>query len=290
MSFWLVSLSHSIIYIQLLFIIIITLQHICAAFEDIDGTHDVVGYARPLLLRSSGPHRILAVTGEMVFDRADVNFDDFPDVILHEMGHVLGIGTLWDKKDLVSGSSRCVYNTNSKASAEYRCLSGCRSGSIPLGTKCSHWSESCFGDELLTSRSDNDMHLSRLTVAALDDLGYLVNYNGADTTMTKSSLSSSCRCNRRLGEAEASFDTNRLPQPRKLSQAQQASEQMAQDFGLELLKKEQADLQLDVEEGTSALAKSTSNSDDLEAANVVSVFYKDPDTHKIAHTIVRGDI
>ena len=253
------------------------LQHICAAFEDIDGRHDVVGYARPLLLRSSGPHRTLAVTGEMVFDKADVHFDDFPDVILHEMGHVLGIGTLWHKQALVSGSgSRCVYRQTSKASNEYRCLSGCRNRAIPLGHKCSHWAESCFGDELLTSRSDNDMYLSRLTVAALEDLGYLVNYNGADSTMTKNSLSSSCRCNRRLGEL-----VERPAQQRKLSDAQLAAEQRAKDFGMGIL--QQDDLE------TTAQARS-SGSSEVEAANVVSVFYKDPDTDKVVHTIVRGDI
>ncbi len=52
-------------------------------------------------------------------------------VILHEMGHVLGIGTIWNSLGLASGFSY----TGAHALAEYRTLTGNPSAtSVPLET------------------------------------------------------------------------------------------------------------------------------------------------------------
>ena len=47
--------------------------------------------------------------------------------------------------------------------------------------------------------------ISRVTVGALDDIGYTVNYDGADR-YTKNDLGASCQCNRRLGDKENALD------------------------------------------------------------------------------------
>ena len=106
------------------------------------------------------------------------------DVILHEMGHVLGIGTLWISKHLASGFNY----TGANALAEYRILSGNPSAtSVPLettggsGTAGAHWSEAVFNNELMTGFISGTFNpLSRLTIASLKDIGYSVDIGAAD--------------------------------------------------------------------------------------------------------------
>ena len=62
----------------------------------------------------------------------------------------------------------------------YQELSGC-SSSIPLEqdiatSNCAHWSEKCFSDELMSSVANDELPISSLTIAALEDLGYQVDY------------------------------------------------------------------------------------------------------------------
>lgn len=95
----------------------------------------------------------------------------------------------------------CPYNYDSRASAEYRTVSGC-DAAIPVetnfgsGTQCGHWDEDCFLGELMTGFSTDGLELSIFTVAALDDLGYIVDYSRADP-FDVSKMSPSCVCNRR---------------------------------------------------------------------------------------------
>ena len=80
--------------------------------------------------------------------------------------------------------------TGAHALAEYRALTGNSSASsVPLesgggaGTRDAHWSEAVFNAELMTGFAEGagvPMPLSRLTAAAMWDLGYLVNLAAAD--------------------------------------------------------------------------------------------------------------
>jgi hypothetical protein len=106
-------------------------------------------------------------------------------VVLHEMGHVLGIGTLWNEFGLKSD----FYNyVGQNALAEYRRISGNPSAtSIPLettggsGTAGVHWSEAVFGNEVMTGYiSPPSMPLSSMSIASLRDLGYAVNWGAAE--------------------------------------------------------------------------------------------------------------
>ena len=99
-------------------------------------------------------------------------------VIMHEMGHVLGIGTLWGTLGLRSGYGY----TGAHALAEYRALTGNPGAtSVPLetnggsGTAGAHWSEAVFNAELMTGYIElggTFMPISRMTIGALEDLGY----------------------------------------------------------------------------------------------------------------------
>ena len=160
------------------------------SIQPIDGTDGVLGRAGPTILRRDTE---LPLTVIMEFDQADVvsleNGGRFEDVILHEMAHVLGFGTLWSRKDLIRGTGPLDPRfVGPAASREFAALEGQGAGSVPLsitggaGTRESHWRELVFGDELMTGfLSGGERPLSRLSVAAFEDIGYDVDYSSADS-------------------------------------------------------------------------------------------------------------
>jgi hypothetical protein len=140
----------------------------------------------------------------MRFDSADVaNLEaggTFDEVILHEMGHVLGIGSLWQVPNFFNLINYAPTTlpcrntptfttqptfTGASARLEFNVLGGV--GNPPIengftaGTKCVHWDENFFNNELMTGFLDSGSNpLSRMTVGSLRDLGYQVNKNPAN--------------------------------------------------------------------------------------------------------------
>ena len=161
-----------------------------ASGTNIDGQRRVLGRAGPTLIRILGG---LPITGTMAFDIADLGLLErnggLVNVIVHEMGHVLGIGTLWSTMGLLQGSGTAnPIFIGPNAMREYGLLLGA-SGPMPVpvantggaGTREGHWRETTFGNELMTGFLDGGINpLSRVTVAALEDMGYQVNYSAAD--------------------------------------------------------------------------------------------------------------
>jgi hypothetical protein len=107
------------------------------------------------------------------------------DVITHEMGHVLGVGTIWDLKKLLKGvggtNPTFVGKGAQKAFGELSKAAGKPGTAAPVpventggvGTRDSHWRETVFKKELMTGFvADAKNPLSKLTVASLADLGY----------------------------------------------------------------------------------------------------------------------
>ncbi len=160
----------------------------------IDGPGQILGQAGPTRLRpaSAGAAAFLPAKGKMAFDTADLQQmqqnGTLNDVITHEMGHVLGIGTVWNAKGLLqgSGTSNPTF-TGQNAMREYGVLRGDGPTPVPVentggpGTANSHWRETVFRNELMTGfvgAAGNP--LSRMTVASLQDLGYTVDLNAAE--------------------------------------------------------------------------------------------------------------
>jgi hypothetical protein len=157
----------------------------------IDGEGAVLGQAGPTFLRLTDG---LPLAGSMEFDQADLKKMEsegtLQSIILHEMAHVIGIGTLWERKNLLTGqNTKNPLYTGANAVREYDALLGKKSGGIPVantggpGTALGHWRESVFQAELMTGYAEKggvDMPVSRMTVAALQDLGWSVNYDKAD--------------------------------------------------------------------------------------------------------------
>ncbi len=153
---------------------------------DIDGYGGVLARAGPCFIRRESG---LPLAGVIELDRADLGRDQqiILDVVTHEMGHVLGIGTLWPLRSLVhdreGDDPRFL---GSVALTAYQEMGG--SGAlVPLentggtGTRGSHWRETSFRTELMTGWINAGVNpLSRLTIASLRDLGYQVRLTAAD--------------------------------------------------------------------------------------------------------------
>jgi hypothetical protein len=157
------------------------------AVRPIDGVGGIVGQAGPTCLRATSN---LPVAGQMVFDSADVAnlvaSGIFDRVVLHEMLHVLGYGTIWNLLGTATGTGGADPRyQGGRGVAEWSLLGG--SANVPLentgaaGTRDSHWRESTFGTELMTGYLNTGTDpLSRLSVASLADLGYQVDVTQAD--------------------------------------------------------------------------------------------------------------
>lgn len=166
---------------------------IYARVTPIDGPGKILGRAGPCYVN---PETRLPVMGVMEFDEDDmpnlIANGSLKEVIMHEMGHVLGIGTLWNYyRDLLVGQgSDDPYFRGSSALAQFALINTATYSGNPVpvenqggaGTRDSHWRESILGRELMTGYISLNVvnPLSRLTVGSLEDIGYVVNMAAAD--------------------------------------------------------------------------------------------------------------
>lgn len=160
-----------------------------AVVDDIDGPGGVLAQAGPCAVRSDTRLPAVALVR---LDRADVDAAArdgwLNDVVLHELGHGLGIGTLWLAMGLVRAESFAnPLFTGIAAAAAYSHLRGTPQAEVPLddsqvpGTFIVHWRESVFGSELMTGYINQGVNpLSALTAASLRDLGYIIDPTAVD--------------------------------------------------------------------------------------------------------------
>ncbi len=155
---------------------------------------NLLGQAGPCYSRSTTR---LTTVGEMEF--VDTQMDgllaanQLTDTVMHEMGHILGLGTHWQALGLaanVLGGSLCGTDPQYigvNALREYHALGG--TGNIKLenlygpGTCEGHWKEGIFGTELMTGFLNGGVAnpLSRMTLASMQDLGYSIDLSKADS-------------------------------------------------------------------------------------------------------------
>ena len=178
---------------------------IYAQVDSIDGAGGILGQAGPCYVRTTGGFPILGV---MQFDSADLagleTAGQLGLVIEHEMGHVLGIGSLWNLSlsgttifDLLAEAcpttGTCTTDPHfigTRGIGAFDDLGGTSyvaSAKVPVengggaGTVNSHWRETVFSNELMTGYLNAGSNpLSVMTVASLLDMGYLVSYPDAD--------------------------------------------------------------------------------------------------------------
>jgi len=146
---------------------------ITAELGAIDGSGGILGQAGPTSLRTGS---YLPATATMQFDIADVTDlgTAFADVVLHEMSHSLGFGSIWDRLGLVTNGEF----TGANALQQYHDVMH-QTGNIPVeqdggsGTAGSHWDEETFGNELMTGYlNDGANYFTGMSAASFADLGY----------------------------------------------------------------------------------------------------------------------
>ena len=159
-------------------------MEIAASAPAIDGPGNVLGQA--------GPRRgtfydggVYVTQGIMEFDTADLgvleNRGTLLDVIVHEMAHVIGFGTIWgffddlyvfDSGEYLGKFALAMYQEEFDANASF----------VPVeldggpGTANGHWDETWAGgrSDLLTGFLDSPTTISNTTLAAFADIGYIV--------------------------------------------------------------------------------------------------------------------
>lgn len=184
--------------------------NITVNLQAIDGVGGVLGSAGPTNAKLNAaqtavtPTYLYTQTGTMTFDTADVagllGDGSFDEVVLHEMGHVLGIGTLWDSSDVGFAGRQELYVNNSGqytgafGLAAYNAEFGQAGTFVPVelgggaGTANGHWDEVNGGagltgrvslltgkdmrDEIMTGWLNTPAFISQLTIQGMQDLGY----------------------------------------------------------------------------------------------------------------------
>jgi Big-like domain-containing protein/leishmanolysin len=177
---------------------------ILASFRNLDGPGNILAQAGPCLIRDANNDDQFEVgdlpgVGVMTFDAEDLDFVQqngvLGAVVMHEMGHVLGIGSLWSSMKLladpvrVGGSAADPHFTGTKALNAFDAAGGASypDAKVPVentggaGTVDSHWRESIFDTELMTGFVDLTSNpLSAVTAASLADEGYQIDQTKTD--------------------------------------------------------------------------------------------------------------
>ncbi|TFG50756.1 MAG: hypothetical protein E4H38_03000 [Gemmatimonadales bacterium] len=161
-----------------------------------DGVGNVLGAATPCFLRPNGPNPDTPIIGYMFFDTADLaNLEangSLSDVVLHEMGHVLGFGTIWEGFSFnvidpgVVGPTGLGY-TGGNGLTAFLTVNNGNGTVVPVdatggeGTERSHWDENLLRSEIMTGFISGIIRpLSATSIASLADIGYQVNLGVAN--------------------------------------------------------------------------------------------------------------
>jgi hypothetical protein len=175
--------------------------------DSIDGPGSTAGEGGPCIIRDP-PAAMLTALGTLTVDTADVSYlaqnGSLTDLLTHEMGHILGIGTLWGPlctTDNTANGPQCFPNTatgiggsdprfigaNARAASAELGFTPDSSTGVPIentggaGTKDGHWRATVFGHELMTGTLHTGGNpLSLVTIEALADFGYSVVPEAAD--------------------------------------------------------------------------------------------------------------
>lgn len=173
---------------------------------DIDGPGGTLGQAGPCTSRIAGdpddpiPASVFPILGQMQFDAADLDQLEangaLDAVVLHEMAHVLGFGTMWGLKGLLQnpslpsnqGADTHFSGDDAISAFDLAGGSGFPDSKVPVeneagqGSGDSHWREVNFGTELMTPflTSGTPNPLSAVTIASFADLGYGVDMSQSD--------------------------------------------------------------------------------------------------------------
>lgn len=165
---------------------------IFAAVVEIDGVGGVLARAGVCGVREGSNMPALA---SMVYDASDLANANLYTTVLHEMGHALGIGVLWNAFGLLRNPSSDnpgadTHFTGPLAVAAFNDAGGLgyAGAKVPVenqsgaGSDDTHWRYSAFGYELMNPfLQAGHSPLSAVTIQSLADMGYQVDVGAADS-------------------------------------------------------------------------------------------------------------
>lgn len=176
-----------------------------AVVEPNDGPGGILGSAGPTSYGFDDSGFALATEGFMTFDSDDFSesSETFERTVLHEMAHVIGIGTLWFENDVYDSSAPSVTDpVTGESVGQYTGaggLAGWQSEFDPgatyvpvekeggTGTADGHWNEGLGGGTtgyvssitgqdanttLMTGWLNDDSYISNATLGSMEDIGY----------------------------------------------------------------------------------------------------------------------
>jgi hypothetical protein len=155
----------------------------------IDGDGGTLARAAPVVARTDGSNFTTSSAGIVQIDEADLDNSQLQEIITHEIGHVLGIGTTWDAVTDVNTVDPVHEGSNTTTAFQSFEQSDAYLGEgVPLerfggaGTALGHWAENNFDNELMTGaiNTNSENPLSRVSLAALADIGYPIDLQAAD--------------------------------------------------------------------------------------------------------------
>ena len=134
------------------------------------------GYGSPILHSSSMP--IAGCVG-IIAGLGDLH--SLWNIGLHEIGHVLGIGTTWTNSGMLLRLNGDLHFAGSQAIAAFNRAGGTdyQGAKVPVTRDRFHWHRSVLRNELMSGGSPFRI-LSAITLGALSDLGYTVDFSMAD--------------------------------------------------------------------------------------------------------------
>jgi len=150
----------------------------------------ILGESGPCLVRQPGTLPVLGVMSLNSATLASLTTNGMlDDVLEHEMGHLLGFGTVWDLDGFLRDTTtKDPWFSGPDAQAAFRtALPSYSDKVVPVeagggsGTTLSHWRESVMTNELMTGFLNPGANpLSAVTIESMADLGYTVDVSAAD--------------------------------------------------------------------------------------------------------------
>ena len=137
------------------------------------------GYGGPRIMRGSSSMPSMPIIGCIGIKQELPNFDLWT-VGLHGIGHVLGIGSIWDDSGMLRGLNADTHFAGPQAIAAFEQDGGTnyQGAKVPTEQDGNHWRSSVLFGELMLPGSG--VFLSAITLGALSDLGYSVDLSAAD--------------------------------------------------------------------------------------------------------------
>ena len=169
---------------------------VVASVQTLDGPGGILAGARPCSVREGS---MLPYLGIVQFDKDDLasfeGSNDLVELILHEVGHVLGIGSIWENFGLLREPSLQSPGADTHFAGPLAIAAFNEAGGdsytdakVPVenqagpGSGDVHWRQSVFFTELMTPFASvgTPDPLSAITIQSLADLGYTVDVGLAD--------------------------------------------------------------------------------------------------------------